>query len=395
MKQITLEAWGDKSVELDPQEADALARMELVRVLIDEPPNTWRLLADSRIGVVWHEDWELRVSPRLAIPRLMFLLGYAADPRGWRDAVAPFGADQDLFSAIANGFAFHAKRAISPTPIRGYITVEDRDVTLRGRLRFADQIARWPGLPIPLELSYDDYTADIAENQMLRGATELLLRFPRVPVLARRRLLGIRAALQDVLAAAPSRDVKCPTITRLNSRYRAALALAELILRGSSITSAGGRVKSVSFVFDMNKVFEDFISSALRSSLERLGGQVRLQYGQERLDVQRRIRLIPDISWWRGSQCRAVVDAKYKRLHDDRFPNADAYQMLGYCTALGLSRGYLVYAKNAGEADRSHRIRNTDIDLEIKTVDVEDEPDVLLANVDRLAADIAAAARVP
>ncbi|HEY5261059.1 MAG TPA: hypothetical protein VIJ33_03025, partial [Solirubrobacteraceae bacterium] len=149
------------------------------------------------------------------------------------------------------------------------------------------------------------------------------------------------------------------------------------------------------FVFDMNRVFEDFISVALRASLERSGGQVRLQYGRERLDVQRRIRLIPDISWWRGGRCCAVVDAKYKRLHDDRFPNADAYQMLGYCTALGLSRGYLVYAKNAGEAERTHRIRNTDIDLEIKTIDVEDEPDVLLANVDRLAAQIAATRQAP
>lgn len=143
-------------------------------------------------------------------------------------------------------------------------------MTLRGRLRFADQIARWPGLPIPLELSYDDYTADVAENQILRGATELLLRFPRVPVLARRRLFGIRAALEEVHPTAPSHDVRSPTITRLNDRYGAALALAELILRCSSITSAGGRVKSVSFVFDMNKVFEDFISFALRSALERL-----------------------------------------------------------------------------------------------------------------------------
>lgn len=211
-----------------------------------------------------------------------------------------------------------------------------------------------------------------------------------MPVTARRRLLRIRAALEDVFATAPSRGVESPAITRLNGRYRAALALAELILRCGSITSVSGRVNSVSFVFDMNKVFEDFISSALRSSLERLGGQVRLQYGKERLDVQRRIRLIPDISWWRGSQCRAVIDAKYKRLHDDRFPNADAYQMLGYCTALGLNRGYLVYAKNAGEAERSHQIRNAAIQLEIKTIDVEDEPDVVLANVDRLAAEIAA-----
>lgn len=44
--------------------------------------------------------------------------------------------------------------------------------------------------------------------------------------------------------------------------------------------------------------------------------------------------------------------------------------MLGYCTALQLNHGYLVYATSTGETDRSHRIRNTDIDLEIKTIDL-------------------------
>ena len=38
-------------------------------------------------------------------------------------------------------------------------------------------------------------------------------------------------------------------------------------------------------------------------------------------------------------------------------PADDAYQMLAYCTALGLDRGYLVYAKDAGETDRSHQSR--------------------------------------
>jgi len=69
------------------------------------------------------------------------------------------------------------------------------------------------------------------------------------------------------------------------------------------------------------------------------------------LDLQKRIRLIPDLTWWRGGTRKAVIDAKYKPLTDQRFPNADAYQMLAYCTALGLDRGYLVYAKDAGEAE--------------------------------------------
>ena len=199
MESIELEAWDDKEVRLAQEQAELLSRTDLVQVLVSSEPGRWRLLSDSRIGIVWHDDWELRVVPRLDIPRLMFLLGYAADPRGWRDSVAAFGADDHLFGAIASGFAFHASRAIQPVPLHGYVTVEDRALTLRGRLRFADQIARWPGLPIPLELSRDDHTPDVAENRLLRGAAELLLRCPRVPDLARRRLLGIRGALEDVV----------------------------------------------------------------------------------------------------------------------------------------------------------------------------------------------------
>jgi 5-methylcytosine-specific restriction enzyme subunit McrC len=393
MRTIRLEAWDEKVVELTAEEADALAATDLVRVVVDAQSGSWRVVTDSRVGVVWREgEWELRVRPKLAIPRLMFLLGYAADPAGWRDAAAPVAAEEHLYGAVASGFAYHAQRALSPAPIHGYVTVEEQATTLRGQLRFTDQLARWPGLPIPLELAHDDYTADIAENRLLRGATELLLRLPRVSERARRRLLAVRASLEDVLPSSPGPEVKALAITRLNARYGPALALAELILRHTSIATHGGEVRSVSFVFDMNRVFEDFLSAALRASLERHGGAVRLQDGRERLDVGGSIRLIPDISWWRGHRCLAVIDAKYKRLLDAQFPNADAYQMLGYCTALRLPRGYLVYAKDTGEVPRTHVVRNANIELAVRTVDVEQEPESVLASVERLAHEISAAA---
>jgi 5-methylcytosine-specific restriction enzyme subunit McrC len=320
----------------------------------------------------------------------MFLLGYAVDRKGWRDAAAAFGAEEHLFAALASGFAFHAERAISPAPIRGYVGLEDRAPVLRGRLRIADQMARWPGLPVPLEIVYDDYTADIPENRMVRGAAELLLRFPLVPVQARKRLLRVRAALEDVAPMAPDRGARAPAITRLNRRYEAILALAELVLRGSSITTKNGEITSVSFVFDMNQVFEDFLSIALRRSLERRGGRVVLQHRREHLDAGRTIRLIPDITWWRAGRCLAVIDAKYKPIADGRFPNADAYQMLAYCTGFRLPCGYLVYAKarDAISGDQQHRIVHAEKTIHVRAIDVDLEPDALLANIDSLAAEI-------
>src|SRR5262249_37216530 len=92
---------------------------------------------------------------------------------------------------------------------------------------------------------------------------------------------------------------------------------------------------------------------------------------------------------WKAGECRAVVDAKYKRLNNPSFPNADAYQMLAYCTAFHLPLGYLVYARDEGETDRSYRLRDDRTTIKVRAIDVESEPPELLAQVEDLAAQVA------
>jgi 5-methylcytosine-specific restriction enzyme subunit McrC len=99
----------------------------------------------------------------------------------------------------------------------------------------------------------------------------------------------------------------------------------------------------------------------------------------------------PDITWWHDRRCRAVVDAKYKAIAAS-VPNADAYQMLAYCIALGIPRGFLVYAKQSGERVTDHMIRRHGYVVSVRTVDVELEPKALLAQVDALAAEIVGSA---
>src|ERR1700722_9153359 len=72
------------------------------------------------------------------------------------------------------GFSSHAKWAIDGGLLRGYVHREERSVELRGRLRFGDQIAHGGGLPLPVEVSYDDFTQDILENRMLKTTATLL-----------------------------------------------------------------------------------------------------------------------------------------------------------------------------------------------------------------------------
>jgi 5-methylcytosine-specific restriction enzyme subunit McrC len=102
------------------------------------------------------------------------------------------------------------------------------------------------------------------------------------------------------------------------------------------------------------------------------------------LDTDGRISIEPDFTWWHGTQPVAVVDAKYKAEKSSRFPNADTYQMLAYCTALGLDDGHLVYAKGEAE-EQSYYVLRSPIVIHCHALDLGGTPQELQDQVGRIA----------
>jgi 5-methylcytosine-specific restriction enzyme subunit McrC len=390
---IDVNAWDTSKDEvLSLDEIEMIERSRLGEVIHGESPDHFRVKTSSLIGVVVGEGWELRVRPHLSVPRLMFLLGYARDEHGWKDLVAEFEEEDDLFTAIATSFSYHATWALDRGVLRGYLHRDERSISLRGRVRFGDQIARSGGLPLPVELSWDDFTEDVLENRMLRTAASVLLRLPRIPDATRRRLLRLRAILAEITELPIGVRPKTPRITRLNDRYAPALTLAELVLRAASTGAEREETKGTTFVFDMNKVFEEFVSTALAESLRRRnhGGELHEQVTD--VSLSEKIRLKPDLVWQRNGGWAAVLDVKYKRLASESFPNADAFQMLAYSLAYGLPEGRLVYAKMPGQEPRVHMIPSAGKRIVVDCINVALEPEEVLAEVDELADRMAFAA---
>ena len=69
-------------------------------------------------------------------------------------------------------------------------------------------------------------------------------------------------------------------------------------------------------------------------------------------------------------------------MKNDNYPNADAYQMLAYCTRLGLRRGFLVYADLSGGTRSAATIRNAGIELHTTSICLDGSIDDLKASVD-------------
>ncbi len=370
-------------VELPRPIADALAAAGVVQVALTDRPGWWEVTPGTQIGVVSVAGLQVLIEPKIDINRLVFLMGYARRPDFWRDERVLLDADADLPEAVADAFLRLAKRALEQGLLKGYVTVDETLAVLRGRVREADQLRRRWGRSIPLEVRYDEFTVDIAENQVLLAAVEQLLRTPRVGVRHRAGLQRLRLQLADVTA--PGRGgVRPPWVaSRLNARYVPALELAELVLSGRSFEQRVGDLVVSGYLFNMATIFEDFVTVALREAFRPYGGRSRMQY-RTHLDEAETVPVRPDFVWSDAGVPRVVVDAKYKAEKPSGFPQADLYQLLAYCTVLGLPVGHLVYAKGYEDA-REHVVRNAGVRIVAHTLDLSAEPQDMLASVTELA----------
>jgi 5-methylcytosine-specific restriction enzyme subunit McrC len=332
---------------LDDATGRALAASGIVKASPDPYlSGVWRIAADRHVGVAVVTASggaaaplvTVRIAPKVHINRLFFLLGYALNPRGWREDQIDVAEHTDLLPALAHTFERQAEHATRLGLLQGYRHTQDSAMVVRGRIREGEQLRRRYGAALPVEIEYDEYTTDIAENQILRAAVERLLRLPGVSGSVRRRLLHQRFRLAEVTPPAPGQS---PTWapSRLNARYVPALRLAEIVLRGGSVDHDAGAVRINGFLFDMAKVFEDFVTIAVRecltaSAADETGagasGFVTLQ-ARHHLDEADTVLMKPDLVCYDADRSPlAVVDAKYKAEKPDGFPGADLYQLLAY-----------------------------------------------------------------
>ena len=392
MRWIELEEYATypKDVPLDKEQIRTLDEDAHTDVApSSDAAGTYRLTPSSYIGALNVGELAVVIRPKIPIDRVMFLITYAMDPKNWRRDSVPVASDDDVLESIALAFAHRTRQAIRRGLLQGYRHEEDALYTVRGRIRFADQISRRFGIPLPVEVAFDEYTEDIEKNRLLKTAIHRLGHTLIHSPTTRRELRRLRPAFESVRLGSYRRGA-LPEVaySRLDEHYRPAVELARLIIENSSLELRRGAVAGAAFLIDMNKVFEQFLYVALGEAL----GLPERQWRHEQrltLDEAGRISMKPDLSWWpagtaeNGARPIFVADAKYKKLEPERFEHADIYQMLAYCTAANLSSGLLVYA---GEGETTtHKKRHAGKTIEVASLDLSGTPEAILGEVSRLA----------
>ena len=250
-------------------------------------PGVWQVGPAGKVGAARIGDVEVHIEPKIAIARLLFLVGYSQHGAAWRPEAVPVAEAADLVAVIAQALWRQTERAIHQGLLPGYIVIEESSQVLRGRLRESEQLHRHHGLPLPLEIRHDEFTVDIPENQILRTACERMLARA-----ARRCRIATHAAAACSATSPMSRRCRAairfppgnPLGSTLATTPRCAWPSSSCGRRPSS-TSVGG-VAVNGFLLDMPKLFEHFVTVALREAIvPKYGGRVD---DQDRQSLRRR-----------------------------------------------------------------------------------------------------------
>jgi 5-methylcytosine-specific restriction enzyme subunit McrC len=319
-----------------------------------------RLTATSWVGVIrLPSGRELRITTKVPVANLFYMLAVA---RAWPfhpEDIVGYAPDATILYVVARYFRDQLLGIDEGGLYRAYRDADDNLTTLRGRINFRDDIRLNLVERQRTACSFSDFTRDIPENRLLRQAAHLLAECGLVGDLAA-DFRSLDYWWSDVELTTDDPDVVTRFVYhRLNEHYRTAHQLAAVLLRWLSPGGAEGDRRFPAFLVNMNSLYEEFVRRTLGDVLKdtlRVGKPRPL-----RLDEAGHAQFQPDLLFQDGNLPVLVADCKYKRATQQAGADSDLYQMVAYCTALGLDHGVLIYPRHLEDIGDELTIRKSPI----------------------------------
>ena len=265
-----------------------------------------------------------------------------------RDVARLASRKASLSETLAAIFADRLRRELLRGPDRAYIRREENLRQFKGKLLIAQQVLLNAAHRERFFCRFDEFSEDTLMNRIFRAACQVLLNSTHTPSTQDRlrHCLLLFDGVEDVFVHDELFDQL--TITRQNERFADVLHFCRLILQGRSPTVRSGRERSFSLLFDMNRVFEDFVAAFLKKQVMplfdgyRLYSQAKSQRRHLMRDRDRGVLLLqPDILITSNDR-QLVLDTKWKQF-SGKVGRDDLYQIYAYTKRYECQRSVLLY----------------------------------------------------
>jgi len=309
----------------------------------------WRLTANGFVGYLpVSPALGIRINPKVPIRNLFRMLetayGFKFDILSGQTPVETL---DEYLTELASLFG---KRVIQRSRrgfYRAYLQREEALASVRGRIDFADTVAKpWR---VALPCTFEEHSADVDDNQIVAWGLRCALASGRI---LSKGLAPVREAyriMRSVVDVRPVRGVECVgrTYNRLNEDYELLHGLSRLFIDRTGPTNRPGSYGTAPFIIDMAGLFEAFVANWLTARLP-MGYQVTAQH-PIRIGGGSVILVVDLVIWDASGQPAWVLDTKYKSAANGPSP-ADLHQVVSYAEALRGSQAGLVYPATPGKS---------------------------------------------
>lgn len=248
-----------------------------------------------------------------------------------------------------------------------YISRDENSKFLKGRLKLAAHIRTNIVHKERFYVEHDEYMHNRVENRIIKTTLHYLYKKSKSNE-NKKRIREFLFVFDDI---DPILDVKTAfskiSVNRQMKDYELVLKWSRLFLNNESFTAFKGNSVAFALLFDMNRVFEDYVAHCLKANYPDIS--IKTQVGTEHLLVSPRkeFKLKPDLLIGET----IVADTKWKLLNKDKnhsgISQADIYQMYAYGKKYeGIEEVHLIYPQTEDFPDISAREYSFDENIKLR-----------------------------
>ena len=333
----------------------------------------------SYVGVIKYADFQLNIIPKIigdtdsvCLENLAFMLCYTRQLTIHTTGQAQLTNCQNPFlEVLIAHYADVLLKALSRQVPHSYETREENLATIKGKILFAQNIRHNFGNLARTYCQFDEFTPDNLLNQTLKFVSYALQKLTGIPQ-TRQKLLKISAVYDEVtLRPVAYAETQKIILNRNQTIFKEPLELAQMFLQNSTISLHNHTFTNLAILFDMNRLFEEFVYMALKHTYPQWNIKA-----QNSKSIIRSIGGIPDTAYTIRPDIivngNTIIDTKYKiiDLPNHKPSEADIYQMLAYSKFYGVKNIILCYPTCKQSYSKITILENKNIQINLVTLNL-------------------------
>lgn len=294
------------------------------------------------VGYIVLPDNVIVIKPK--IPGIAFLnmLRYALDLPDLGMEHPELTKGDNYYDILVRFLISEVERTLQRGLYTGYKNFDDNRTLLRGKILFKEHLIANYNRNDKIFCSFSEISSDIIENRIIKYTLFYLLHCNFVDKTIDAQLMRYYQRLDEVdLITITTEHFKSIEYSPLNLHYRPILTLCELLLRDSALDEEIGEKNSISFLLNMNKLFEEFVGNLLKKRLKSY--EIELQKLEHPGKIDKYLRVYIDIMISHKGLPILIVDTKYQAT-PDRPMESHLGQLCLYSNTTHVKNCALIYA---------------------------------------------------